>query len=84
MIEMQAALLRDLQAQVEVLQERVKLDSQTFSKPPSSDGPGRPNRAHRACRDLDSLLPWNWQPSATVLDTAALSTALGPSFLAPK
>ena len=47
MIEMQAALLLDLQAQVAVLQERVKLDSQTSSKPPSSDGPGRPNRAQR-------------------------------------
>ena len=47
MIEIQAALLRDLQAQVAWLQERVKLDSQSSSKPPSSDGPGRPNRAQR-------------------------------------
>ena len=46
-IERQAALLQDLQAQVAWLQERVKLDSTTSSKPPSSDGPGRINRAQR-------------------------------------
>lgn len=36
-----------LQEQVALLQERVKLDSRNSSKPPSSDGPGRPNRAER-------------------------------------
>ena len=45
MIEMQAALLLDLQAQVAVLQERVKLDSQTSSKPPSSDVAGLVTRS---------------------------------------
>jgi transposase len=30
-----------------LLQERLKLDSHNSSKPPSSDGPGRPNRAQR-------------------------------------
>jgi transposase len=33
--------------QMAVLQERLKLDSHNSSKPPSSDGPGRPNRAQR-------------------------------------
>ena len=42
----QAELLATLQAQVQVLQERVSLDSRNSSKPPSSDGPGG-NRAQR-------------------------------------
>jgi transposase len=42
-----AARVDDLQALVAVLQERLKLDSTNSSKPPSSDGPGRGNRAQR-------------------------------------
>jgi len=42
-----AAQVDDLQALVAVLQERLKLDSTNSSKPPSSDGPGRGNRAQR-------------------------------------
>jgi transposase len=34
-----------------VLQERLKLDSHNSSKPPSSDGPGKPNRAQRRVSD---------------------------------
>ena len=37
----------ELQEQVAWLQERVRLDSKTSSKPPSSDGPGSGNRAQR-------------------------------------
>ena len=33
--------------QLALLQERVKLNSRNSSKPPSSDGPGQPNRAQR-------------------------------------
>jgi len=33
-------------------------------------------------RDLDALLPWNWQPGPPTIDPAALSAALGPAFLA--
>lgn len=40
-------LVADLQQQVAWLQERVKLDSKTSSKPPSSDGPGSGNRVQR-------------------------------------
>ena len=40
-------LVTELQQQVAWLQERVKLDSKTSSKPPSSDGPGSGNRAQR-------------------------------------
>jgi transposase len=47
MLGAQAALLGELQAQVAMLQERVNLDSKNSSKPPSSDGPGRGNRAQR-------------------------------------
>ena len=44
----QAELLGTLQSQVQVLQERVNLNSRNSSKPPSSDGPGGANRAHGA------------------------------------
>ena len=46
-IRAQAELLSALQAQVQVLQERVNLNSRNSSKPPSSDGPGAGNRAQR-------------------------------------
>ena len=47
LIQAQAVQLHALQAQVSLLQERVDLDSRNSSKPPSSDGPGKPNRAQR-------------------------------------
>ena len=47
MLVAQAALLSELQSQIAALQERINLDSKTSSKPPSSDGPGRGNRAQR-------------------------------------
>jgi transposase len=47
LIAKQALLLNQLQEQVVLLQERIKLDSNNSSKPPSSDGPGRGNRAQR-------------------------------------
>ena len=43
----QAELLGTLPSQVQVLQERVNLNSRNSSKPPSSDGPGGANRAQR-------------------------------------
>ena len=43
----QAELLATLQAQLQVLQERVNLNSRNSSKPPSSDGPAGGNRAQR-------------------------------------
>ena len=46
-IRSQALLLGELQAQLAVLQERIKLDSNNSSKPPSSDGPGRGSRSQR-------------------------------------
>jgi len=39
--------LAELQQQIAWLHERLKLDSKTSSKPPSSDGPGSGNRAQR-------------------------------------
>jgi transposase len=47
MIRLQAQLLGELQAQLAVLRERITLDSNNSSKPPSSDGPGCGNRAQR-------------------------------------
>lgn len=41
------AVIVQLMEQVKVLEERVHLDSKNSSKPPSSDGPGKPNRAQR-------------------------------------
>src|SRR5882724_9025787 len=46
-IARQAVQLSQLQEQVGVLQERLKLDSTNSSKPPSSNGPGQGNRAQR-------------------------------------
>ena len=40
-------LVAELQQQIAWLQERVKLDSKTSSKPPSSDGPASGSRAQR-------------------------------------
>jgi len=50
-IAQQALELAELRQAVAVLAERLKLDSQNSSKPPSSDGPGRPNRAQRRASD---------------------------------
>ena len=46
-IQSQALLVNELQARVMVLEERVSLNSNNSSKPPSSDGPGQLNRAQR-------------------------------------
>lgn len=46
-IQSQATLLCELKARLMVLEERVNLNSNNSSKPPSSDGPGRGNRAQR-------------------------------------
>ena len=40
-------LIGQLLERVQALEERVKLNSSNSSKPPSSDGPGKPNRAQR-------------------------------------
>ena len=40
-------LVAELQRQNAWLHERVTLNSKTSAKPPSSDGPGSPNRAQR-------------------------------------
>jgi len=41
------AVIAQLIERVKLLEERVNLDSNNSSKPPSSNGPGRPNRAQR-------------------------------------
>lgn len=46
-IQAQALLLSELQSRLLVLEERVTLNSNNSSKPPSSDGPGLGNRAQR-------------------------------------
>lgn len=46
-IQSQALLLSELHSRVLVLEERINLDSNNSSKPPSSNGPGKPNRAQR-------------------------------------
>ena len=40
-------LIEQLLQRVRALEERVNLDPNNSSKPPSSDGPGKPNRARR-------------------------------------
>jgi transposase len=46
-IEALVQRLAQLQEQLQVVQERLELNSRNSSKPPSSDGPGRGNRAQR-------------------------------------
>ena len=46
-IQAQALLLGELQSRLLILEERVTLNSNNSSKPPSSDGPGFGNRAQR-------------------------------------
>ena len=46
-IQAQALQIGQLLEQMAAIQERLKLDSRNSSKPPSSDGPDRPNRAQR-------------------------------------
>jgi transposase len=46
-ITQQAQQLAELASKVQVLQERINLDSNNSSKPPSSNGPGHLNRAQR-------------------------------------
>lgn len=41
-------MIRHLMQRLEALEERVNLNSRNSSKPPSSDGPGTPNRPSRA------------------------------------
>jgi hypothetical protein len=41
------AVITQLLERVKLLKERVNLDSNNSSKPPSSNGPGKPNREQR-------------------------------------
>jgi transposase len=45
------AVIAQLMERVKLLEERVNLDSNNSSKPPSSNGPGRTNRAQRRASD---------------------------------
>ena len=46
-VELLLQRVADLERQLAVSQERLKLDSKNSSKPPSSDGPASGNRAQR-------------------------------------
>ena len=41
-------LMQEMRARLLVLEEQVKLNSRTSSKPPSSDGPGRGSRSSKS------------------------------------
>ena len=45
------AVIALLIERVKLLEERINLDSNNSSKPPSSNGPGTPNRAQRRASD---------------------------------
>ena len=47
LISAQELKLSELQAQVQLLQERINLDSNNSSKPPSGNGPGQKNKSNR-------------------------------------
>ena len=74
-IKVQAELLTTLQAQVQLLEERVNLNSRNSSKPPSSDGPGSGNRAQRrASQRKRGAQPGHKGHSRAMLDEAELDS----------
>lgn len=74
-IRAQGELLSTLQAQVELLQERVNLNSRNSSKPPSSDGPGAGNRAQRrASQRKRGAQPGHKGHSRAMLDAAEVDS----------
>lgn len=75
MILAQAELLTTLQVQVQLLEERVNLNSRNSSKPPSSDGPGSGNRAQRrASQHKRGAQPGHKGHSRAMLDEAELDS----------
>jgi transposase len=77
LIAKQAVLLSQLQEQVGLLQERVKLDSKNSSKPPSSDGPGGGNRAQRrASARKRGAQPGHKGSARAVLDEAEVDQVI--------
>ncbi len=77
MIRFQAQLLGELQAQLALLQERIKLDSNNSSKPPSSDGPGRGSRAQRrASQRKRGAQPGHKGHSRAMMDEAEVDSVV--------
>ena len=71
----QAELLTTLQVQVQLLEERVNLNSRNSSKPPSSDGPGSGNRAQRrASQRKRGAQPGHKGHSRAMLDETELDS----------
>jgi len=76
-IKAQAEQLASLQAQVQLLQERVNLNSRNSSKPPSSDGPGGGNRAaRRASQRKRGAQPGHKGHSRAMLDEAEVDSVV--------
>ena len=66
-------LIEQLLQRVRALEERVNLDSNNSSKPPSSDGPGKPNRAQRrASQRKRGAQPGHKGHSRTLLDDSVV------------
>ena len=69
----QAQALGTLQAQLQLLQERVNLNSGNSSKPPSSDGPGKGNRSQRRASERKrGAQPGHKGHTRAMLDEAAV------------
>ena len=75
LIRAQCELLSALQAQVQVLQRRVNLNSRNSAKPPSSDGPGAGKRAQRrASPRKRGAQPGHQGRSRAMLDAAEVDS----------
>ncbi len=76
-IKAQAEQLAALHAQVQLLQERVNLNSRNSSKPPSSDGPGSGNRTQRrASQRQRGAQPGHKGHNRAMLDEGELDCAV--------
>ena len=70
------AVIAQLLERVKLLEERISLDSNNSSKPPSSNGPGSSNRAQRrASQRKRGAQPGHKGHSRTMLDDCLLYTS---------
>jgi transposase len=77
MILAQGQLLAAMRVEVQLLQERVNLNSRNSSKPPSSDGPGGGNRAsRRASQRKRGAQPGHKGHSRALLDEAEVDSVV--------
>ena len=77
MLREQGQLLAAMRVEIQLLQERVNLNSRNSSKPPSSDGPGSGNRASRRASQRErGAQPGHKGHSRALVDEAQVDSAV--------